>query len=88
MNITSLMAAMHPMMPMMPLVPYQVLYHVSQQFGPNPPFAAPPATPTPQQGTMMMPYYMQYQQSPPFWQLGAGDGKNKIDADVNFILPH
>jgi hypothetical protein len=57
---------MRPTMPMMPPVPYQVLYHVSQQFDPNPPFAAPPATPTPQQGTMMMPYYAQYQQPPPF----------------------
>ncbi len=65
MNITSLMAVMHPTMPMMPPVPYQALYHVSQQFGPNPPFAVPPATPVPQQGTMMMPYYTQYQQPPP-----------------------
>jgi hypothetical protein len=66
MNITSLMAAMRPTMLMMPLVPYQALYHVSQQFGPNPPFDAPPTTPVPQQGTMMMPYYVQYQQPPPF----------------------
>jgi hypothetical protein len=66
MNITSLMAAMRPTMPMMPPVPYQVLYHVSQQFGPNPPFTAPTATPVPQQDTMMMPFYAQYQQPPPF----------------------
>jgi hypothetical protein len=66
MNITSLMAVMRPMMPMMPPVPYQALYHVSQQFGPNPPFTPPPTTPVPQQGTMMMPYYAQYQQPPPF----------------------
>ncbi len=67
MNITSLMAAMHPTMPMMHPVPYQVLYHVSQQFGPNPSFTVSPATSVPQHGTMMMPYYcMQYQQPPPF----------------------
>ncbi len=66
MNITSAMAAMRLTMPMMPLVPYQVLYHVSQQFGPNPPAAVPPAPPAPQPGTMMMPYYAQYQQPPPF----------------------
>ncbi len=67
MNITSSMATMRPKMPMMPLVPYQALYHVGQKFGPNPPFAAPPATPVPQQGTMMMLYYyVQYQQPPPF----------------------
>jgi hypothetical protein len=65
MNITSLMAVMRPMMPMMPPVPYQVLYHVSQQFGPNPPAAAPPAPPVPQPGTLIMPYYAQYQQPPP-----------------------
>jgi hypothetical protein len=65
-NITSLMAAMCPTMQMIPPVPYQALYHVSQQFGPNPPFAVPPATPPPQQSTMMMPYYVQYQQPPPF----------------------
>jgi hypothetical protein len=66
MNITFLMAEMRPTMLMMPPVPYQALYHVSQQFGPNPPFATPPPTPAPQQGTMMMPYYAQYQQPPPF----------------------
>jgi hypothetical protein len=60
MNTTSLMAAMRPTMPMMSPVPYQALYHVSQQFGPNPPAAVPPAPPAPQQGTMMMPYYGQY----------------------------
>jgi hypothetical protein len=66
MNITSLMAVMRPTMPMMPPVPYQALYHVGQQFGPNPPVTVPPAPPMPQQGTMMMPYYAQYQQPPPF----------------------
>jgi hypothetical protein len=66
MNITSLMAAMRPTMPMMPPVLYQMLYHVSQQFVPNPPFTAPPTTLTPQQCTMIMPYYAQYQQPPPF----------------------
>ncbi len=66
MNITSLMAVMHPTTPMMSPVPYQVLYHVNQQFGPNPPAAMPPAPPAPQPGTMMMPYYAQYQQPPPF----------------------
>ncbi len=66
MNITSSMAVMHSMMPMMPPVPYQVLYHVSQQFGPNPPATMPPAPPVPQPGTMMMPYYAQYQQPPSF----------------------
>jgi hypothetical protein len=65
-NIPSSMVVMHPKMPMMPLVPYQALYHVSQQFGPNPPAAVPPAPPAPQPGTMMMPYYAQYQQPPPF----------------------
>jgi hypothetical protein len=89
MNITSLMAAMHPTMPMMHPVPYQVLYHVSQQFGPNPSFTVSPATSVPQHGTMMMPYYcMQYQQPPPFWPLGADNGKNKINTNVNFTLPH
>jgi hypothetical protein len=66
MNITSLMAAMRPTMPVMPSVPYQALYHISQQFGPNPSFAMPPTTPMPQQGTVTMPYYVQYQQ-PPFF---------------------
>jgi hypothetical protein len=56
MNITSLMAVMHPTMPMIPPVLNQALYHVSQQFGHNPPFATPPTTPTPQQGNMMLPY--------------------------------
>jgi hypothetical protein len=67
MNFTSLMAAMRPTIPMMSPVLYQVLYHISQQFGPNPPFAVPPGTLAPQQGTIMMPYYyVQYQQPPPF----------------------
>ncbi len=66
MNITSLMAAMRPTMPMMPPVLYQALYHISQQFGLNPPAVAPPAPPAPQPGTMMMPYYVQNQQPPPF----------------------
>ncbi len=87
MNITSSMAAMHPTMPMMPPVLYQALYHISQQFDPNPPFVMPPATPAPQQGTMMMPHYAQYQQPPHFCQLGVDDGKNKINANVNFTLP-
>jgi hypothetical protein len=66
MNITSLVAAMRPTMPIMPRIPYQALYHVSQQFGPNPPATMPPAPPAPQPGTMMVPYYAQYHQPPPF----------------------
>jgi hypothetical protein len=52
-NNTYLMAAMHLTMPMMPLVPYQALYHISQQFSPNPPAATPLAPPMPQTSSLL-----------------------------------
>ncbi len=87
------MAAMGPMMLM---TPYQAINYMGQQFRPPPlkfgpplPAVVPPAPPPALPARMMMPYYNPYPQPPNFWCLGANKVRfNKINADVNFTLPH